>query len=112
MNLFMRDPTQRKINAMHFHAWKSGLKTGIYYLRTQAKVQGAKFSVDLAKYNTNAATTSQPGSTVGNPSVATLSPSRHNQVILEQQTIGQQAQPVIMYQALGPEPEECLNCSA
>lgn len=116
MNLFMRDPTQRKINAMHFHAWKSGLKTGIYYLRTQAKVQGAKFSVDLAKYNTALAVTNLSTGTANQSTFgATLSPSRHSQVVLEQHQ-GQHIQPVVsgavQYQSLGSEPEECLNCSA
>jgi ribonucleoside-diphosphate reductase alpha chain len=54
MNLFVRDPTHRKISLMHFYAWKAGLKTGIYYLRTQAKSQAQKFSVDISK---SAATT-------------------------------------------------------
>jgi ribonucleoside-diphosphate reductase alpha subunit len=110
MNLFMRDPTQRKINAMHFHAWKSGLKTGIYYLRTQAKVQGAKFSVDLAKFNT----AQQPGAMAhANPLNSSVSPSRHQSVVLEQQ-LGQSsgATQSVQYQSLAPEPEECLNCSA
>jgi ribonucleoside-diphosphate reductase alpha chain len=31
---------------MHFHAWRSGLKTGIYYLRTRAPVMAQKFTVD------------------------------------------------------------------
>ncbi len=109
MNLFMRDPTQRKINAMHFHAWKSGLKTGIYYLRTQAKVQGAKFSVDLAKFNTTQQPTGASGQTTSNPA---LSPSRHSQVVLEQQLTQPTQMTAVQYQSLGPEPEECLNCSA
>ena len=36
MNVFMQDATIKKLNAMHFHAWQKGLKTGTYYLRTQA----------------------------------------------------------------------------
>jgi len=34
---------------MHFYSWKKGLKTGIYYLRSQAKTSAQKFSVDLEK---------------------------------------------------------------
>lgn len=49
MNLFMKDPTPKKINAMHFYSWRQGLKTGIYYLRSLAKTQGQKFSVDIDK---------------------------------------------------------------
>jgi ribonucleotide reductase alpha subunit len=49
MNLFISSPTPKVINAMHFYAWKSGLKTGIYYLRSLAKTQAQKFSIDLEK---------------------------------------------------------------
>ena len=31
MNLFIAQPTIKKLTSMHFHAWKSGLKTGMYY---------------------------------------------------------------------------------
>jgi ribonucleotide reductase alpha subunit len=49
MNLFVKSPTFKTLNAMHFHSWKSGLKTGCYYLRSQAKTAAQKFSVDLEK---------------------------------------------------------------
>lgn len=48
MNLFMTQPTKAKITSMDFYAWKRGLKTGIYYLRTQAIASAQKFSVDVA----------------------------------------------------------------
>ena len=38
MNLFLPEPTVNQVNAMHFFAWKSKLKTGMYYLRTRPKV--------------------------------------------------------------------------
>jgi ribonucleoside-diphosphate reductase alpha chain len=34
---------------MHFYAWKRGLKTGIYYLRTKPAVQAIKFTLDVKK---------------------------------------------------------------
>ncbi len=45
-NLWMKDPTYKKLTAMHFYAWKCGLKTGIYYLRTKAKAQPQQFTID------------------------------------------------------------------
>ncbi|KAG7902628.1 hypothetical protein KL935_001536 [Ogataea polymorpha] len=45
MNLFMRNPTMSKLTSMHFYAWKRGLKTGIYYLRTQAAASAIKFTL-------------------------------------------------------------------
>ena len=45
LNLFVSSPTASKLTSMHFYAWKKGLKTGMYYLRTQAASQAIKFSV-------------------------------------------------------------------
>jgi ribonucleoside-diphosphate reductase alpha chain len=53
MNLFVKNPTYKILNAMHFYSWKKGLKTGIYYLRSQAKTSAQKFSVDLGKVSSN-----------------------------------------------------------
>ena len=46
LNLFVQDPTIAKLSSMHFYAWKRGLKTGIYYLRTKSAVQAIKFTID------------------------------------------------------------------
>jgi ribonucleotide reductase alpha subunit len=46
LNLFVADPTYAKLTSMHFHAWRKGLKTGIYYLRTKAPVTAQKFTID------------------------------------------------------------------
>ncbi len=46
LNLFVADATYSKLTSMHFHAWKQGLKTGCYYLRTKAPVTAQKFTVD------------------------------------------------------------------
>jgi ribonucleotide reductase alpha subunit len=40
------DPNYAKLTSMHFYAWKKGLKTGCYYLRTKAPVAAQKFTVD------------------------------------------------------------------
>ena len=46
LNLFVADPSYAKLTSMHFYAWKKGLKTGCYYLRTKAAVMAQKFTVD------------------------------------------------------------------
>jgi ribonucleoside-diphosphate reductase alpha chain len=46
LNLFMQNPNFGKLTSMHFYAWKKGLKTGMYYLRTKAAVDAIKFTVD------------------------------------------------------------------
>tara|TARA_B100000767_G_scaffold275673_1_gene314202 strand:- start:5 stop:2443 length:2439 start_codon:yes stop_codon:yes gene_type:complete len=46
LNLFMEGATMAKLTSMHFYAWKSGLKTGMYYLRTKSAVDAIKFTLD------------------------------------------------------------------
>jgi ribonucleotide reductase alpha subunit len=46
LNLFVADATYAKLTSMHFYAWKKGLKTGCYYLRTKAPVMAQKFTID------------------------------------------------------------------
>ena len=46
LNLFLRAPTMGKITSMHFYGWKKGLKTGMYYLRTQAASAAIQFTID------------------------------------------------------------------
>ncbi len=65
MNLFIKDPSLKVINACHFYSWRAGLKTGVYYLRTLAKSQAQKVSIELT-------TKSTPGK----------SPSRHDDIQL------------------------------
>ncbi len=45
LNLFVQEPTTKKLSSMHFYAWKKGLKTGMYYLRTRAASQAVQFTV-------------------------------------------------------------------
>ena len=45
LNLFMEGATMSKLTSMHFYAWKSGLKTGMYYLRTKSAVDAIKFTL-------------------------------------------------------------------
>lgn len=49
LNLWMENPSYDKLTAMHFYAWKQGLKTGIYYLRTKAKAAAQQFTIDPSK---------------------------------------------------------------
>ncbi|MFL2577580.1 MAG: ribonucleoside-diphosphate reductase subunit alpha [Flavobacteriaceae bacterium] len=49
LNLFMEGATMAKLTSMHFYGWKSGLKTGMYYLRTKSAVDAIKFTLDNEK---------------------------------------------------------------
>lgn len=62
LNLFVESPDFQKLSSMHFYSWQKGLKTGIYYLRTRAKAQAQKFTIDpsVVKLTNLKNTTSQP----------------------------------------------------
>ncbi len=49
LNVFMAEPNFAKLSSMHFYAWKRGLKTGMYYLRTKAAAEAIKFTIDGQK---------------------------------------------------------------
>lgn len=78
LNIHMRDPTMGKITSMHFTGWKLGLKTGMYYLRTQAAAQPIQFTVDqeallvqdsaVAKTSSGLKKRAPPGSYMSSPS--------------------------------------------
>ena len=51
LNLFIADPTVDKLTAMHFYAWKKGLKTGMYYLRTKPAVNAIQYTVEKGAAN-------------------------------------------------------------
>jgi ribonucleoside-diphosphate reductase alpha chain len=46
LNLFLPAPTPSKVSSMNFYAWKKGLKTGCYYLRTKAAAKAQQFTVE------------------------------------------------------------------
>ncbi|MCS6820474.1 MAG: ribonucleoside-diphosphate reductase subunit alpha [Microscillaceae bacterium] len=46
LNIYMEAPTEAKLTSMHFYAWKKGLKTGMYYLRTRPATEAIKFTLD------------------------------------------------------------------
>ena len=60
MNVFMQDPNFGKLTSMHFYAWKKGLKTGMYYLRSQAAASAIKFTVDKAALEEESHTVTAP----------------------------------------------------
>lgn len=60
MNLHIAEATPGKLQTCHFKAWKAGLKTGMYYLRTKGQAQAAKYTIDpamVAKLESNSIVT-------------------------------------------------------
>ncbi|EIA09315.1 ribonucleoside-diphosphate reductase subunit alpha [Flavobacterium frigoris] len=60
LNLFMQNANYSKLTSMHFYAWQSGLKTGMYYLRTKAAVDAIKFTLNNDKKAEPIVVTSKP----------------------------------------------------
>ncbi|MFT5714701.1 MAG: ribonucleoside-diphosphate reductase alpha chain [Flavobacterium sp.] len=63
LNLFMQNANYAKLTSMHFYAWQSGLKTGMYYLRTKAAVDAIKFTLNNDKKAEPIEVKSQPAAT-------------------------------------------------
>jgi ribonucleotide reductase alpha subunit len=53
MNLWVQEPNYKNLTSMHFYSWKSGLKTGIYYLRRKAKADAQQFIIEPEINNSN-----------------------------------------------------------
>ena len=107
LNLFMADPNYAKLTSMHFYAWKKGLKTGSYYLRTKAPVAAQKFTVDpmlLAALEHQSTLTTVPN--LPDEAYETDSDS-DNEKETRQQKLDRLARE---YEAVAE--EGCLHCSA
>ena len=104
LNLFMEGATMAKLTSMHFYGWKSGLKTGMYYLRTKSAVDAIKFTLDnKSKENTskvevatNSKTTQSKNESTPIP-VEPLSPQELKQMLS---------------QAKNSEDDDCLMCGS
>ena len=92
LNLFVDTPTTAKLTSMHFYAWKKGLKTGMYYLRTKAASQAVQFTVEK-----------QGGKTM-EPLV-----DKHNLSVIEK---GNGVEDNVMVGATCSMQDGCVSCSA
>ena len=52
LNVHIAEPTGAKLTSMHFYAWKKGLKTGMYYLRTRPKADAIQFTIQKDQKDT------------------------------------------------------------
>ena len=72
LNIFMENANFGKLTSLHFHAWKSGLKTGMYYLRTKAATDAIKFTLDKSKLAQPAAAEAKVSAGNGMPAGTTV----------------------------------------
>jgi len=102
LNLFMEGATMAKLTSMHFYAWKSGLKTGMYYLRTKSAVDAIKFTLDQKTKDQKApkvaaVTAVAPAAANAAAAVEPLSPQELKQMLA---------------QAKENEDDDCLMCGS
>ena len=60
LNIHITNPNFGKLTSMHFYAWKKGLKTGMYYLRSTAAADAIKFTLDKSMMQQPVAETAEP----------------------------------------------------
>ena len=100
LNLFIEGVNAAKLTAAHFHSWKLGLKTGMYYLRTKAAVDAiAGLGIDVGKYKQTPATPE-----IKTPAPKLESPSQELQA-LANQTLSDVSCSL-------DNPEDCLACGS
>ncbi len=92
MNIHIQNPNFGKMTSMHFYAWKLGLKTGMYYLRSKAATDAIKFTVDKSQLSEPA------GGEGGKPSVQVVE-------ISEDQKISDM-------QCSLDDPDDCIACGS
>ena len=106
LNLFMEGATMAKLTSMHFYGWKSGLKTGMYYLRTKSAVDAIKFTLDTK----SKAEVPEVEATVG--SVATTTAGKEAQAPVPVEPLSPQELKQMLAQAKEGEDDDCLMCGS
>ena len=106
LNLFMEGATMAKLTSMHFYAWKSGLKTGMYYLRTKSAVDAIKFTLDNTKKKEPVKETVDTASAVA----AVPSPAETAQIPVEPLTPEELKE--MIAKSKGNQDDDCLMCGS
>ncbi len=108
LNLFMEGATMAKLTSMHFYAWKSGLKTGMYYLRTKSAVDAIKFTLNVAKTKV-----SEPATAAVTATAATaVSPAPAQPQATAVEPLTPQELKQMLEQSKSNEDDDCLMCGS
>lgn len=95
LNIHIGDPNPSKLTSMHFHAWKRGLKTGMYYLRTRPKADAIAFTVDQQSLSKRKVTPAKPNVLKDNSNIMIVTPTSTHKA-----------------SAVDPDEDVCLSCGA
>lgn len=110
LNVHIADPTSKKLTSMHFYAWKKGLKTGMYYLRSRPKADAIQFTVDKEQLAVDTKKKANAPGDKENLKVNNIPPME----TLKGKKPIMEAKPLVDSATLGQAEEEevCLNCGA
>ncbi|WP_299153004.1 ribonucleoside-diphosphate reductase subunit alpha [uncultured Christiangramia sp.] len=111
LNLFMENASYSKLTSMHFYAWKSGLKTGMYYLRTKSAVDAIKFTLEKEKKQEPVAVTSEA------PMRAAEKLQENTQPVVSEKTeaegaLSPEELKALIAQSREAEGDDCLMCGS
>src|SRR5690606_17786214 len=115
LNLFMEGATMAKLTSMHFYAWKSGLKTGMYYLRTKSAVDAIKFTLDKTqKLEPNAEIEGrmEESQLVQQKKLAVKTAATFSQQNVEVEPMSAEEMRALIAQAKAAEGDDCLMCGS
>lgn len=116
LNLFLEGATMAKLTSMHFYAWKSGLKTGMYYLRTKSAVDAKKFTVTRAKKQEPVAVeekVSEPIVQKQQQAAETAAKfAKEKEVTVSTEPLSPEEMKALIAQAKEAEGDDCLMCGS
>jgi len=111
LNLFMENANYSKLTSMHFYAWKSGLKTGMYYLRTKSAVDAIKFTLEKEKKKEPVAVASEAPAKAAEKLKAETKPVISKQSE-EEGALSPEELRAIIAQSKEGEGDDCLMCGS
>ena len=111
LNLFMENANYSKLTSMHFYAWKSGLKTGMYYLRTKSAVDAIKFTLEKEKKKEPVAVESEAPAKAAEKLKAESQPAISKQSE-EEGALSPEELRAIIAQSKEAEGDDCLMCGS
>ena len=106
LNLFMEGATMAKLTSMHFYAWKSGLKTGMYYLRTKSAVDAIKFTLS------NKEKAAVPEAAVAQASTASTTTGAAKPEAVPVEPLTPEELKAMLQQSRESEDDDCLMCGS
>ncbi len=109
LNLFLEGATMSKLTSMHFYAWKSGLKTGMYYLRTKSAVDAIKFTL---KTNAEVNNKTDVISSKIDASAPKVTKQKTQPVISTEGSLSSEELRAIIAQSKETEGDDCLMCGS